>query len=207
MQSIQNTNSLHSCLVLASRNWSWWTPLILAFWEQRQVDLRASGQPGLDDETSLKRKQNWIPANWSLDRECSGSLDVLEISKRSFWCSSSTSRHLCQGDLMVCICLAHGMWHYWEVWHYWGEYVTGLWGVSAQALSSVERDPPLDCLPPAPCLHRCCRVSHHGDNGLNLRICKPAPMKCFRSKSCLGHGVSSQQWKLRQGMIRNTCRC
>ena len=47
--------------------------------------------------------------------------------------------------------------------------------------------------PPVLCLPERCNVSHHDDNGLNLSNCKPAPMKCYLSKSCLGHGVCSQQ--------------
>jgi hypothetical protein len=29
------------------------------------------------------------------------------------------------------------------------------------------------------CLPGCCHASYHDDNGLNLRTCKPAPIKCF----------------------------
>jgi hypothetical protein len=35
--------------------------------------------------------------------------------------------------------------------------------------------------------------SHLGDSGLNLRTCKSGPIKCCSYKSCLGHGVCSQQ--------------
>ena len=33
--------------------------------------------------------------------------------------------------------------------------------------------------PPVPCLPGCHHVCHHGDNGLNIWNCKPAPIKCF----------------------------
>ena len=36
-------------------------------------------------------------------------------------------------------------------------------------------------VPPSPCLLRCCHDSHHDDNGLNFRTCKPAPVKCCLS--------------------------
>ena len=49
--------------------------------------------------------------------------------------------------------------------------------------------------PLAPCLPARCHASRHDDSGLNPRTCKAAPVKCCPSKSCLGHGVSSQQWK------------
>ena len=49
--------------------------------------------------------------------------------------------------------------------------------------------------PPAPCLPGCCSAFHLDDNGLTLWTCKPAPIKYCFFRSCLGHGVSSQQWK------------
>jgi len=78
--------------------------------------------------------------------------------------------------------------------------VGGLWGLlvvkfhlvwNSPLLLPVDQDAELSVLSPAPCLPRCCHASCHDDNGLNIRNCKPVPVKCCSYKSCFGHGVSS----------------
>jgi hypothetical protein len=54
--------------------------------------------------------------------------------------------------------------------------------------SPVDQDAELSAPSPAPCLPGHCHASLHDEND-----CKPAPIKCFLYKSCLGNGVSSQQ--------------
>ena len=49
---------------------------------------------------------------------------------------------------------------------------------------------------PAPCLPAQCDALHHDDNGLNLWTVSQPQLNVFLYKSCLGHGVSSQQWNL-----------
>jgi hypothetical protein len=42
----------------------------------------------------------------------------------------------------------------------------------------LEQDEELSA-PPLSCLPGCCHASYLDDNGLNLRTCKPATIKCF----------------------------
>jgi hypothetical protein len=58
----------------------------------------------------------------------------------------------------------------------------GLGDLSPSCLKTVSSWLPLDedvelFTPPVPCLPRCCHASYLDDNGLNLRTCKPAPIK------------------------------
>jgi hypothetical protein len=91
-------------------------------------------------------------------------------------------------------------WHPVEVWPWWNRCVTMGVGLRLSP-SCLEVSLPLAafgwrcrtlssaCAMPAwmlPC-------SHLNDNGLNLWTCKPAPIKCCFYKTCLGHGVCSQQ--------------
>ena len=79
------------------------------------------------------------------------------------------------------------VWHYSEVWPCWKKFVTVGVGFETLllpawklifSLQPVDRDLALSALSPTPCLSVCCHASCHGDNGLNIWHCKPAPIKC-----------------------------
>jgi hypothetical protein len=87
------------------------------------------------------------------------------------------------------------------VWPWWTKCVN-LW-VSCKNLVLAAWKPVFSCLPLEQCLTltstwalpTCIQLcSHLDDNGLILWTCKPAPTKCCPYKSCLAHGVCSQQY-------------
>ena len=52
-------------------------------------------------------------------------------------------------------------------------------GVCSLFLLPVDQIIEFSTRAPAPYPHICCHTSHHDDNGLNLKNCKPEPIKCF----------------------------
>lgn len=74
------------------------------------------------------------------------------------------------------------------------------WGRVCLSWLQSDQDAQLSAPSWAPCLSGHCHVSCHDDNGLNLRNYKPATTKFFLYKSCLGHGLLSQQWSPKTAM-------
>jgi hypothetical protein len=84
------------------------------------------------------------------------------------WLRSGTIRRC--GLVWVCVPLLE------EVCHF----VAGLWYLPPSCLDETLLDEDVELsVPPVPYLPGCCHASCHDDSRLDLRTCKPAPVKCL----------------------------